>query len=250
MALALPAEVYGAGLVFARVSSLVMLIPGVGEETVSPRIRLAFALILALVLYPVVRAGLPAEPATVGGLGGQIIVEVLIGLAIGSLMRLFMAALAVTGETVSLQTTLAFAQTANPLQAQPTATLGAFLGILGVTLIFATGLHHQFLAGMVRSYALFPAGRGVPVDDLGKLEIQTFGQIFALGVQLAAPVIVFSLVFNLATGFVGRVMPQFQIFFVASPLNVLFGLSIFGFSLGVIGLVWIDRYRVFLQSFV
>ena len=48
---------------------------------------------------------------------------------------------------------------------------------------------------------------------------------FALGVQLAAPVIVFALVFNIATGLVGRVMPQFQVFFVASPLSVLLGLS-------------------------
>jgi hypothetical protein len=49
-------------------------------------------------------------------------------------------------------------------------------------------------------------------------------------VQLAAPVLVFSLVFNLATGLVGRVMPQFQIFFVASPLSVLLGLSLLRLS--------------------
>jgi flagellar biosynthetic protein FliR len=56
-------------------------------------------------------------------------------------------------------------------------------------------------------------------------------------------VIVFSIIFNLATGLVGRIMPQFQVFFVSTPLNVLFGLSIFALSLGVIGTVFIDRYR-------
>ena len=249
MALALPAEVYSAGLVFARVGALAMLIPGVGETAVSPRIRLAFALILTLVLFPLLRATMPAEPASVGGLGAQISIEILIGLALGTLMRMFMATLAVTGEVVALQTTLAFAQTANPTQAQPTATVGSFLAILGVTLVFATNLHHLFLAGLVKSYSLFPAGKGLPINDLTTLEIRTFGEMFSLGIQLAAPVIVFSLVFNIATGFVGRVMPQFQIFFVATPLTVLFGLSIFGLSLGVVGLVWIDRYRAFLQQF-
>jgi flagellar biosynthetic protein FliR len=79
--------------------------------------------------------------------------------------------------------------------------------------------------------------------------VQTVGKSFALGIQLAAPVIAFSLVFNIATGLVGRVMPQFQIFFVATPLMVLLGLSIFALSLGVIGMVWVDRYHDLLRVF-
>jgi flagellar biosynthetic protein FliR len=72
---------------------------------------------------------------------------------------------------------------------------------------------------------------------------------FALGLQLSAPVLVFSLVFNVAVGLVGRVMPQFQVFFVASPLMVLFGLSIFALSLGSIGVIWVDRYRQLVGQF-
>ena len=70
-----------------------------------------------------------------------------------------------------------------------------------------------------------------------------------LGIQLAAPVIVFSLVFNLATGLVGRVMPAFQIFFVTSPLSVILGLSLLALSLGGIAMVWTDRYRELLEIF-
>ena len=44
-------------------------------------------------------------------------------------------------------------------------------------------------------------------------------------------------------------MPQFQIFFVATPLMVLLGLSIFALSLGVIGTVWVNRYRELLGVF-
>ena len=60
---------------------------------------------------------------------------------------------------------------------------------------------------------------------------------------------VFTLIFNIAAGLVGRVMPQFQIFFVATPLMVLLGLSVFALSLGVIGAVWLDRYRDLLARF-
>ncbi len=245
---ALPPQVYGAGLVFARVGAFAMLVPGVGESSVPPRIRLAFAFLLALVLYPVVREHLPAEPGTVDGLASQVLIEILIGLGVGAILRLFLSTLAVAGEVVSLQTTLSFAQTTNPLQAQPTPTVGAFLGLLGITLIFATNLHHLFLAAVVHSYTIFPASHAAPVGDFGHLAARMVGESFALGVQLAAPVIVFALVFNVAAGFVGRAMPQFQVFFAATPLTVLLGLSVFALSLGVFGLVWIDRYRAFVTQ--
>jgi len=157
------------------------------------------------------------------------------------------AALAVAGEVVSLQTTLAFAQTANPLQAQPGAAVSSFLGLLGVVLIFDAGLQRMFIAAMAHSYTAFPALKSIAVNDAAKVAVQAAASAFSLGIQLAAPVIVFSLIFNIATGLVGRVMPQFQIFFVATPLNVLLGLSIFALSLGMLGLVWLDRYRGFVD---
>ena len=244
----LPATVYGAALVFARVGALALLLPGIGETSVPARIRLAFAFLLSLVLYPVVRGSLPPIPTGVDGLAAQVGLEVLIGLAIGAILRLFMSTLSVAGEVVSLQTTLSFAQTTNPLQAQPTPTIGAFLGLVGVTLVFATDLHHLFLGAMVKSYTLFPIAHSAPVGDFGQLAIRMTAETFSLGVQLAAPVIVFSLIFNVAAGFIGRAMPQFQVFFVATPLTVVLGLSVFALSLGVFGLVWVDRYRAFLES--
>src|ERR1700761_3122340 len=122
---ALPAQVYGAGLVFARLGAFAMLAPGLGESTVSPRIRMAFAFLLALVLYPVVRTSLPPEPQGVDGLAAQVGIEILIGLAVGAILRLFLATLAVAGEVISLQTTLSFAQTTNPLLGQTTETVGS-----------------------------------------------------------------------------------------------------------------------------
>ncbi|NEX94585.1 flagellar biosynthetic protein FliR [Caulobacter sp. 17J65-9] len=243
-------EVWAAGLVFVRVAAIVMLLPGLGEAMVPPRVRLSFALLLTLALTPIVSTSLPALPGTVGGMGGFVLRETLIGLMIGGLLRILMMSLAVAGELVSLQTGLSFAQTANPLQAQPGTTVAAFLALLGLTLIFATNTHHLFIGAIADSYKLFAPVKGVPVADAATLAARTVSQAFALGVQLAAPVIVFSLLFNLATGLVGRVMPQFQIFFAATPLGVLLGLSVFALSLGVIGMVWIEAYREFTDVFL
>ncbi|WP_337187828.1 flagellar biosynthetic protein FliR [Phenylobacterium sp.] len=242
-------QVFAAGLVFARLGAVVMLLPGLGETFIPPRIRLSFALALSLMLFPVVAVGAPPLPGNAGDLAFAVIREVMIGLMIGAILRLFMTSLATAGEIVSLQTTLSFSQTANPMQAQPSTTVGTFLGLIGIVLIFTTNLDHLFVAAIVRSFDLFPFGGAVPVADAGALAIQTLGRSFALGVQLAAPVIVFSLIFNIAVGLVGRVMPQFQVFFAATPLIVLLGLSIFALSLGVIGMIWVERYRDLVGSF-
>ncbi|NBB17642.1 flagellar type III secretion system protein FliR [Caulobacter sp. SLTY] len=243
------AQVYAAGLIFARVGALVMLLPGIGEQSVPPRIRLSFALLMCLLLSPLAAKNV-FVPATMGDVGAQVIREVLIGLTIGMILRLFLSALATAGEVVSIQTTLGFAQTANPMLGQPNATLSTFLSLIGVVLIMTTDLHHLFLGAMVNSYDLFPLSRStVPVGDAGTLAVRTVAGSFALGIQLAAPVIVFSIIFNLAAGLIGRVMPQFQIYFVSSPLAVIFGLSIFALSLGLVGMVWLNRYREMLNLF-
>lgn len=243
-------QVYAAGLIFARLGAIVMLMPGLGETFIPARIRLSFALALSLLLFPLLAAKVPVLATSAGDFGLAVIREVIIGLLIGSILRLFMTSLATAGEIVSLQTTLSFAQTANPMQAAPSTTLGTFLGLIGIVLIFATDLDHLFIAAIVNSFDLFPFGRDIPVADAGQLAVQTLGSSFALGLQLSAPVIVFSLVFNVAAGLVGRVMPQFQVFFAATPLIVLLGLSVFALSLGAIGIIWIDRYRGLLGAFL
>jgi flagellar biosynthetic protein FliR len=244
---ALPQEVYFAGLVFLRVGSVVMLIPGIGEAFVPPRIRLAFALLLSLCLTPIARPALQAMPASLGDLGGAALHELIVGLILGALIRYLISALAVAGEIVSMQSTLGFAQTANPLQAQPGTAIASFLALLGVTLIFASNLHHLFIAAIARSYTLFAPAGHVLIQDAAGVAVRTVASVFSLGVQLAAPIIVFSLVFQVATGLVGRVMPQFQIFFASAPLTVMLALSIFALGLGASILVWLNAYRDFLQ---
>lgn len=242
-------QVWQGAMIFARIGAVLLMLPGVGESYVPPRIRLSLALVVSLALWPVVSASLPALPATIGGMAGWIIREVLVGLAIGALLRMFLTALATAGEVVALQTTLAFAQTANPTQASPGSTLSAFLMILGTTLIFATNTHHLFIAGLVGSYELIAPVRPLITEDFTAMAVRTVADAFTLGVQLAAPVLVFAIIFNVASGLVGRVMPAFQVYFAAAPLSIILGLSVFALSLGVLGTVFIDRYRALASVF-
>ena len=243
------AVVWAAGLVFARVGAMLMLIPGIGEAYVPVNVRLILALMLSMVMWPIAAPNLPPLPPSIDGMTWDIVRELLIGGMMGALLQLFSAALNTAGELISLQTTLSFAQTANPSEAQPTASVSTFLTLLGMVLIFDTDLHQLFIAAIAHSYVLFAPAKAMPLNDAAMLATQTMGKTFALAVQLSAPVIVFSLVFNIASGLIGRAMPQFQVFFVATPLNLLLGLSVFALSLGAIGLTWVRAFETFTGVF-
>ena len=101
-------QIYAGALIFARLASLVMTMPGVGDSSVPPRIRLSFAFVMTLALTPVIAPVLPAIPSEVSGIAGAVIKEVLVGLMIGTILRLFLTALATAGEIVSIQTLIRY----------------------------------------------------------------------------------------------------------------------------------------------
>ncbi len=244
------AQLWVVGLIFIRLASIAMLIPGLGDPAVPPRLRLCFSLLLAMMITPIVGPYIPPMPPTLGALTGIVLHEAIIGLMLGTLMRVLLFTLVTTGEILSLQTTLSFAQTANPTEAQSSTSLGAFLAIFGLVMIWVTNTHHLFIRAMVDSYQIFSPTKNVMIGDAGTLMIRTMSESLVLAIQLSAPVIVFALVFNIATGFVGRMMPNFPIFFAATPLSVLFGLALMALSLGTMGMVFIDHYQQFLGIFL
>ena len=244
------ATMWVTGLIFLRLTSVIMLLPGIGDTGVPPQVRLGFALLFSLMLTPVVGNTLPGLPNGLGDMVGQVLHEVIIGLILGSLMRMLIFTLTTAGEIISLQTGISFAQTANPTQAQPSSSIGSFLAMFGMVMVYVTNTHHMFIRGFVDSYQVFPPMKKIMLIDAGAMMVKTLSQTFVLAMQMSAPLIVFGLIFNVAVGFVGRVMPNFPVFFAATPLSLLLGLSLFALGLGSMGMVFIDHYQDVLSVFI
>ncbi|MHC2090141.1 flagellar biosynthetic protein FliR [Methylobacterium sp. CM6244] len=229
-------------LTFARIGTLMMLLPGLGEQSVSPRIRLAFALLVSLILFPMVRPLLPMQGATLAapGLISLLIGELLTGLVLGLTVRMVLAALQTTGVIVSQQLGLSYAMTVDPTQGGQQAALGNFLMMLGITLILATDLHHVALDAIGRSYVMLPPGGVLAMGEAAQLALRAMARGFLLAVQISAPFIAFGILFNVGLGVLSRLMPQMQVFFIAVPASVLIGMLILFGSLGIMMGVFLD----------
>jgi flagellar biosynthetic protein FliR len=241
-------DVFAVGLLFARVGAMVMLLPGFGEANVPPRFRLAFALALALVLAPLLAGSLPKAPDTLGASLMLVIGELIIGLMLGSLARILMGALSTAGQIVGLETGLSFAQMTDPTQGQAGQVVAIFLNLLGVTMIFATGLHREFIAAIAGSYQVFHVGMWPTAGDALEAAVRAFGDSFRIGVQIAAPLMLAGIIFRLGLGVLSRLIPQIQVFFVAMPANVLGGFVIFALALSTGMLLWLDRLQTFART--
>jgi len=227
-------------LAFSRIGTMVMLLPGLGELTVSPRVRLTIALVLTAVILPLHRSAYQLDLREFWPVVQMLVQELLIGVVLGMMARLTIASLQIAGSVVAQQMGLGFVTAVDPTQGQQGMIVGNFLSLLGITLIFATDLHHLVIAALNDSYVLFRPGEMPIVGDAAQMLSNTVTSAFRIGVQLSAPFLVFGLLFNLGLGVLSRLMPQMQVFFVGMPLSILVGFMILLLVVGAMMMTFLD----------
>jgi flagellar biosynthesis protein FliR len=245
----LPAYAAAFMLVFARIGTMIMMLPGLGEMSVPRRIRLTLALVLSAVLLPLHRTAYEVDLTTFGPVLTLMAQEIFIGAVLGLTARLMISALQVAGFVIAQQLGLGFASAVDPTQGgQQGVLISNFLTMLGVTLIFATDLHHLIIAALNDSYRLFRPGEMPLIGDVAALTTQTIALAFKIGIQLSAPFLIFGLLFNLGLGVLSRLMPQMQVFFVGMPLSILIGLLILFLVLGAVMMVFLNSMETVLRQ--
>ena len=228
----LPQTAFMFMLIFARVGTILMLIPALGEQSIPAQLRLTFALAFTLVLLPLLSSTLPPMPTELGPIGIILLHEIAVGLILGGITRIIVMATEVAGAIIAFQTGLSVAQAANPAEAGiQGAVIGNFMSMLGITLIFATDLHHLALSAIVESYKMILPTDPLMIADAAQMVLKAVVDAFTIGVQMAAPFIVFGLVFNIGIGILSRLMPALQVYFLATPATIGIGLILFAMLL-------------------
>lgn len=212
-------------LCFARIGTMMMLMPGLSERAAPARVRLAMALMVTLAVLPLVRESMPRGTADLPRVIAVLFGELAIGFTFGLAARFVMSSLQTAGVLIAQQIGISFAMSVDPIHGDQgqAAVVSSFLTLLGVTLIFATNLHHVAILGIFDSYNSFRPGELPKAGDAAQLALMVAHASFNTGIQLAAPYLVFGLVFNMGLGILSRMMPQLQVFFLAMPASLLIG---------------------------
>ncbi len=207
-------------LIFSRIGSAIMILPGFGQRYVNVQTRLTFSLALSLLLTPVLINALPAQPGELSAMFALVLSEILIGIFLGLIPRIIVSALQTAGTVLALVSSMANMFILDPISEQQSALLSTFLGTMGLTLIFVTNTHHIMLQAVTESYSLFIPGQPLMVGDMTDTLARYMADSFSLGVQIASPLILSGVAYYVGLGILGRLMPALPVFFFGLPIQI------------------------------
>lgn len=239
-------------LMFARLGTMVMLLPALGESSIPTRFRLTIALALTLVLFPVGSALYPADLVSDPmRLMMLLFGELLIGFAVGLCARLITSALQVAGVIMANQSGLAFALgTDISNEGQQGALFGNFLTIVGITMIFVTDTHYLVIAALHDTFEIFPPGGALPAGDFAQNATNTVAHVFSIAIRMSAPFLVVGLVFYFGLGLLNKLMPQMQIFFIAMPVTIAIGFFLLMVLISTLMMFYLEHVQESFGKFI
>lgn len=228
-------------MVFLRLGSAIMLMPGFMSSYISTNIRLSTALSLSLILMPAIIPHLPTQPHNTSHFIYCIIQEITIGIFLGVVMQFIYSALNLAGSFAGQAIGFSNAQIFDPSTQNQSIVIEAFLSIIALTVIFTIDIHHLMISAIIDSYHLFPVNKPLPWGDFSKELSTLLNSSFIMGFKLGSPFIAFTIIFYTGMGLVSRLMPQLNIFFLSLPLQIYLGLGLLFITTPII-ILWFMRY--------
>lgn len=228
-----------------------MIMPGIGDAFVPAQARLLFALALSFIVTPILAPLLPKMPESAYLFVLLIASEAMIGVFIGTIMRIMIAALDTAGAMISFQASFSNAILFNPATESQGSIMSGVYSAIGVALLMVTNFHHVLLASIVESYNMFPVKELFPdTRSIAETISQVTSLSFKIGVQMALPFIIIGTLLQIGFGLLGRLMPQLQIFFLVMPVQIFVTLVIALLTVSASMLFWLEGYdAVVTQTF-
>jgi len=232
-------EYWGATLaVFGRVAGVLVLLPGVGAQSVPRRLLAALAFVLAMALAPQLMGQRVPDQVFLGRL---ILSESVVGLIFGVWIRCVLFAIRTAGALAAQQMGLQLF-IGQPMDGENESP-GARLLTLGATALFlAANFHLMLIAAFAASYELVPFGAWPSAALIAPDLITAVARSFVVALQVAGPFLVAGLLFNLALGMVNRAMPQLMVVLVGAPALALGMLVLFALALPAMLTGWVDEF--------
>lgn len=239
----LPVWAFAAMLIVSRVGSACMLLPGIGEAEVPMTVRAGFVIVFTSLLLPVLLAQMPQAPAGLMELAGMLLAEVVTGLWLGWLARLILLALPMAGQTIATAIGLTNIFAPDAMLGAGASALSRLFGLAAPVLVLASGLHALPLGAVIGSYDLIKPGHLLPAGDTAQAYVAALGEAFGLALRLSAPFLMAAVLFHVAMGLLGRLVPQLQTYFAAAPGQILGGLLLLGLLATGISQLWLEMAR-------
>jgi flagellar biosynthetic protein FliR len=204
-----------------RVAGLMTFAPFLGSPAITPRIKVGLAIALTALLYPT----LPAQPpvATLSAWTQMALSEVLVGLMMGLTVHFIFEAAQLAGQLAGFQLGFSLANVIDPLSQVDTPVLSIFHQVIALLIFLQLNVHHWVLRGLAKSFEFLPVGSAVATLGATRQLLLAAGGMWLVGVQIAAPVLLATMIVDIFAGFLSKASPHLPALFVALSVKSLVG---------------------------
>ncbi|MET4068085.1 flagellar biosynthetic protein FliR [Bradyrhizobium sp. S3.2.6] len=213
-------------IVFCRIGSCLMLVPGYSSTNIPPQIRLFVALVTTFALSPILVSVLKplvddAPPLTLALLIGT---ELLVGSVIGLGGRVFFLALQTMSTVMASAIGLSNIPGVPIGDNDPTPASVPLIMAAVTTLFFLTDQHWQVLRGLMNSYDVWHPGEKLSGEMALNQLATRLTDAFVLTLRITSPFIVYSVIVNFSVGLINKLTPSIAVYFVSVPFVLVGGL--------------------------
>lgn len=209
--------------VFVRVGGFVMVAPVFSSAFVPVQVRLLTVLAISLPLIGV-PTQVPSGVADWRGVAVLVGAELLTGMALGLMVRIFFLAIVFVGDVIGASIGLAGMPGVASDAGAPENVVAALINWTALVVLLLLDLHHPLIRAVVASYDTIGIGELVDPRVLLVHAVDTLTASSALAVRLASPFLAYALLVNFAAGLLNKLVPQIPTYFVSMPVTVAGGL--------------------------
>jgi len=204
-----------------RISGMIIIAP-LGFTQAPTRVKAALVVLLTLASHGEFgRVLVSEEPLSSLAVGA--VNEFVLGMAIGWVPRLIVAAVEVAGEQIAPMMGMGVAQIFDPMSHASQNAITAILRNLAVLLGILVGLHRVVIGAVIASFRAVPAGTIHSVSNLTELLLTLTNDAITTGVKLSIPILAVLLVTQVALAFVSRAAPAMQVFSIGFAVTTSVG---------------------------
>ncbi|MES1931171.1 flagellar biosynthetic protein FliR [Salinisphaera shabanensis T35B1] len=219
---------------FVRILAFVAVAPIFGENSLSRVSKVGLAVLIAFIIAPTLPP--PPDIPPVSYVGVWLIVQqVLIGIAMGMVMRVVFATVRAAGDYIGLQMGLGFASFYSAAMGANIMVLAQILNVFALLFFLAFDGHLIMLQVLAFTFVELPIGAGAIEAEGWYTLVRWGGTVFSAGLGLALPLVTALLTINMALGILNRASPQLSIFSIGFPLTLLSGVVLLYFMVPELG---------------
>lgn len=217
-----------------RIAAFLVIAPPFAHRAIPGIVKAMLAGGLGLAVAPraatsAAEAGSPAGQAMATGTAaflGDVVLQVVVGAALGFVVYLVFAAVQAAGSAIDLFGGFQLAAAFDPMSMSHGAQWTQLYQMTTLVLLFASDAYQVVLGGLARTFDALPLGAGMDLAVLGASLTTGLSQLVVAALQIAGPLIAVLFLADVGLGLLTRVAPALNAFALGFPLKILLTLAL------------------------